>query len=561
MRFWANLRRIARIMRVLVWHLLAHAVTHFLVRWEWLSERLAIQPVAGPDRVRACFEDLGGTFIKFGQMLALQPDILPREYCNALFNLLDRVTPFGYAEVERIFAEEFGKQPSEIFDSFDTKEIATASVGQVYVAYLDKRKVAVKVQRPTVETDFAGDIRLMSATIRMIKGLRLKKIYWMVEPMSEFVSWTYEELDYRYEARYLSQQRRNTESNLRERIPVVFWEYTTRRVLTIEFLDGVTVMDYIRVLEGSEGAKLTVLQKVQDMEFNPNRFARNIIDNFLGDAFQYGMFHADLHPANLMILPRNVVGYIDFGITGVLSPYLRRHLVMLTLAYSRGDLDAMCAAFFKVSVLGKDSSVEVFRNELENMAADWYGMVGKERRMEKNITLVMLDLLHLSRKTNIWPERDVIKYIRSSIAVDGLITRFAPGFDVGRYLETVCDRYLKWYTRQELFAFDSLVDLSSSSGHLIRDGALRASTVLQRLVAGDFSSGTGASTNDASSEGDEEPLRMKAVSMATIVFSVSLLIVVTGETVQFGVNLFTAELLLISAAMTILLQTLRRLVF
>ena len=557
MSFWPNVQRLAHIVSVLVRHLLAHGVGNRLSRWRWLAKHLPPGTVSGPERLRMVFEDLGGTFIKFGQMLALQPDILPLEYCNALFNLLDRMAPFEFEQTEKIFVDEFGKPPSEIFDDFEPQPIATASIGQVYVAYLGKQKLAVKVQRPSVETDFAGDIRLMTGTIRLIKGLRLKKLFWMIEPMSEFVSWTREELDYQYEARYMEQQRRNTQDNIRERVPAVFWEYTTRCILTIEFFEGVTVLNYIRALEvGDE----SMVQRLHTMGFDPSRFARNIIDNFLGDAFQYGMFHADLHPANLIILNDSIVGYIDFGITGVLSPYLRRHLVALTLAYSRGDLDGICSSFFKVSAMDTKSDVEGFSSGLREMADDWYGMEGKEKRMLKNITLVMLDLLKLSRKTSIWPERDVIKYIRSSIAVDGLITRFAPAFDVGKYLEKVCDRYLKWHTRQEFFAFDTLVDWSTSSGHLIHDGALRVATILRRFANEEFPLSTGWESGTASSQESDSALRLRAILVATAVFSVSLLMVITGETVQFGVNLFTAEVLLIAAATTILLRTIWRLI-
>src|SRR5262249_41144922 len=206
-------------------------------------------------------------------------------------------------------------------------------------------------------------------------------------------------------------------------VPAVFWEYTTHGILTIEFLEGVTVLDYLRALAAGD---VLMQQRLQSMGFEPNQFASNIIETFLADAFRHGTFHAHLHPANLMIGRENTVGYIDFGITGVLSPYLRRHLVALTLAYARGDLDGMCASFFKVSARDADSDVEGFRRGLSMLAGDWYIVEGKVRHLRKNITLVMLDLLKLSRQTGIWPERDVIKYIRSTVAIDGLITRFAP---------------------------------------------------------------------------------------------------------------------------------------
>jgi ubiquinone biosynthesis protein len=553
MTWWSNLRRLGRIAAVLVRHLLAYMLGALSVRWPWLAQRLPHSTLSGPERLRTLFEDLGGTFIKFGQMLALQPDILPLAYCNALFNLLDRITPFEFEQVEQTFVDEFGRRSSDIFDHFDPEPIATASIGQVYIAYLGKQKVAVKVQRPSVKTDFAGDIRLMTIAMHLITALHVKPLYWLLEPMHEFVAWTREELDYRCEARYMEHTRRHAGDNAKEHVPAVFWEYTANRILTIEFLEGVTVLDYLRAL--AAGDEL-MQQRLHTMGFEPNEFASNIIENFLADAFRHGMFHADLHPANLMICRENTVGYIDFGITGVLSPYLRRHLVTLTLAYARGDLDGMCASFFKVSARDANSDVEGFRSGLSMLAGDWYIMQGKVRHLRKNITLVMLDLLKLSRQTGIWPERDVIKYIRSTVAIDGLITRFAPAFDVGKYLETICDRYLKWQGRQELFAFDTLVDWSSSSGHLIRDGALRAITFLDRVAAGEVlghaALGTTGEARDAEQRG--------TVQIAAAVFALAALMTVTGEVGQFGVNLYTAELVLMAAAVIMLLQRIRRLI-
>jgi ubiquinone biosynthesis protein len=382
MSFWSNLRRVMHISSVILRHLLAHLAGARLARWPWLARHLPSGTVPGPERLRMVFEEVGGTFIKLGQMLALQPDILSLEYCNALFKLLDRITPFEFEETEKTFIEQFGRRPTEIFERFDPQPLATASIGQVYVAYLGEHKVAVKVQRPTVKEDFAGDIRLMAGMIRLIQRLRLRPLYWMIEPLSEFVAWTSEELDFRVEARYMERLRRNAQGNAQEYIPAVFWEYTTHRILTLEFLEGVTILNYMRALE--TGDEVT-LQRLYKHGFDPEQFAQNIVDNFLHDAFQHGMFHADLHPANLMILPHSIVGYIDFGITGVISSYMRKYLVALTLAYARGDLDGMFAAFFKVSALDTQADPEGFRRGLQRLSGEWYIMEGKERRLLKNI--------------------------------------------------------------------------------------------------------------------------------------------------------------------------------
>jgi ubiquinone biosynthesis protein len=553
MVFRANLSRLTYIVTVVLRHAVAHSVGALLMRWPRFALRLTFTRLSGPERLRVLFEDLGGTFIKFGQMLALQPDILSLEYCNALFDLLDRCAPFNYEQVERIFVEETGKTPSEIFDSFEAQPLATASIGQVHVGHLSGRKVAIKVQRPSVDTDFTGDIRLMVATIRLIKGLRLKFAYWMIEPISEFVAWTREELDYRCEARYMGKLGRHARNNLHERVPEVIWEYTTRRILVTEFFAGPTILTYLRAIESNDDL---MLHRLKSSGFDAHKVARHVIDNFLGDAFQHGIFHADLHPANLIILPGNVVGYVDFGITGIISRYSRQNLISLTLAYTRGDLEGMCEAFFKVSALDRDSDPQRFRNGLKRLADGWYEMSGKRRRLRKNFTLVMLDMLRLSRAASIWPERDVIKYIRSSIAIDGLITRFAPGFDVGHHLEVVCDSYLKWQVRKSLFAYNTLVGWASSSEHLMRDGAFRAAAFLHRIATGEMS--ISSDVGRAGSR-DDEGLRSRTVQLGTIVFAVSLIMSVTGGPPQLGVNLFTAELVVIASAAMILLQTIRRL--
>jgi ubiquinone biosynthesis protein len=541
MNVLSDVRRLAHLVVVVARHGLAHAGGGRLPAW--LARRLPPAGSSGPERLRRVLEDLGGTFIKFGQMLALQPDIVSLEYCDELFNLLDRVAPFGMDQVERTFREELGKGTGEIFDAFDPRPLATASIGQVHVACLRGRKVAVKVQRPSADQEFCGDIRLMSAAIRLIRRLGLRRLGWLVEPLSEFVSWTREELDYRCEARYMEQLRRKARSNPVHRVPAVFWDCTTRRTLVMDFFDGTTVLDYMRAAE-RDGGRLRL--RLAKADFAPDEFARNIIDNFLGDAFHHGLFHADLHPANLMILPGNVVGYVDFGITGQLSRYSRQHLITMTWAYTRGDPDAMCAAFFRVSAAGAGADPGGFRAGLRRLADEWYEGGGSRPRLRKNFTLVMLDMLRLSRATGIFPERDVIKYIRAAIAIDGLITRLTPGFDLGRYLEAVCDRHLKWQAWGTLVSLDALLGWAQANGHLLHDGLLRGEALLQRLAA----EAPGPPPPPPSPAG---PVG-RAAALAAAALVVILLVTLTGQSPGFGVNLFTAAVLAAGAAALLLVR-------
>jgi len=548
-------------MATIAWVVSLHGLAHFVGRWSGgrltrnavLRRLLPGLGLSPPEQLRATLEDLGGTFIKFGQMLALQPDILPLAYCNALFDLLDRVAPFPFAAVQRVCREDLGGSPRELFDVFEEQPIATASIGQVHVAWRDGRKLAVKVQRPQVEVEFGNDIRLMNAAVALVRKLRIARLYWVIEPMSEFAAWTREELDYRNEARYMERLRGNAADNPYEAVPAVVAERTSRRVLTADFLAGTTVLDYLRANE--RGDEL-LPRRLEAEGFDREAFARHLVDNFLGDAFRHGVFHADLHPANLMILPQSVVGYIDFGITGVLSRYSRWHLVTMTLAYTRADVDGMCDAFLRVSTMDEGADARAFRDGLRNFADTWYERAGGGSRLRKNFTLVMLDMMRLSRATGVWPERDVVKYIRSSIAIDGLITRFAPGFDLGGYLAAVCDRTIRQEARRELVSRDKLLAWADANTRLFTDGAARAAVALDRVGRPRRPPKPRASPHTSR----QPALRAQAVQLGAVALLMALVATGAGDPGVLGWNVFTAGAAISIAALATMARTLHRLV-
>ncbi len=576
---FANARRLLHILRLLSAYLIASLLASRLGAARLARLRLVgrLAPTAlldGPDRLRRLFEDLGGTFVKFGQMLALQPDILSPEYCNALFDLLDRVEPFPYAEVRRVVSEELGRPPEAIFAAFDPLPLATASVGQVHVAYLDGCKVAVKVQRPRVQVEFSSDLRLMAAFMTATRWLRLRPLYWMLEPGREFIAWTWEEIDYRHEARYSERLRALAQGNPIQRVPRVFTAYTTPRTLVVEFLDGVTLLAYLRARERGDQV---LQQRLKAMGFDGHRFAANVIDNLIGDAFRHGLYHADLHPANLMILPDNVVGYIDFGITGVLSPYSRQHLMLMTLALAQGDMERLASEFLMLSVYGTDSDPAGFRAGLHELARGWYESDGKQRRLQVNFTRVMTDMLQLSRGTNVMPERDIVKYIRSAIAIDGLNLRFEPGFHVGRHLEQECGRFLELQAMRGALSEDTLLSWSALGPRLMAEGPALAGSVLERLARGDLAVGaqrvetvatTATGRRVPAAAGHSRPgrgsggswARGRAINLAGMVLGLAMLMTVTGDRASLGWNLFTVEAALIVAGLGMLVPALRRLV-
>ncbi len=398
--------------------------------------------ISGPERLRILLEDLSGSFLKFGQILSLQVDALPREYCDALLDLLDRVPPFAAEDVRRIFVEELGQPPEALFKEFDYTTLASASIGQVHRAVLpDSTIVAVKVQRPGIRGIFMRDTLLLNAFVRFVFLFRIKSMYFMRDPVREFNDWILDELDYRREASYAEVLGRNAQQTPSETVPRIHWRFTSERVLTLDFVEGYSVMEYLRLVDSGDKSRLGELEAIG---FIPSRFVSNVINNFLSDAFKFGVFHADLHPANLLIMEDNVVGYVDFGIVGSMTPEARRKQIQLSLAYVRGKTEEIYTAFLNVCTFTAGADLPGFRKELERRSRFWYRepAIGGVPHFSRSLTVAMIDLLTLCRFYGVLVDREIIKYIRSLFLVDGLVSRLAPGLDLAPQIRKVCEDFI-----------------------------------------------------------------------------------------------------------------------
>jgi ubiquinone biosynthesis protein len=407
------------------------------------SRRRHGQPIEGPVLLREGLENIGGCFVKFGQILSLQVDRLPRAYCDALLGLLDRVPTASRAEVLQVFHDEFKAAPETLYRKFDYEAIASASIGQVHRGQLqDGTPVAIKVQRPGVHYDFHRDVLLMRAFVRIVFFLGMKKMYFMRDPVRELAMWTQDELDYRREAAHCNLLGANAAGSATERIPKIYWNLTTARVLTMEFLEGPTVSAYLKIVERGDEAELARLSAAG---FDATVFSSNVIANFLRDAFRFGVFHADLHPANLLILPNNVVGYVDFGIVASLTPEARRKQIELTLAYAGGSSEAIYREFLNICVPTDNADLEGMRFKIAEMSRTWYQEppVGGHVRFRVSVTAAMLDLLTVARNYGVLVDREMIKYIRATFLVDGLVARLSPGFDIAGVLRELVEEYLR----------------------------------------------------------------------------------------------------------------------
>lgn len=295
------------------------------------------------------FEEASGSFIKFGQLLALRVDVLPKEYSLEMLDLLDNVKPFSYSEVKEAFIQELGATPEKVFYDFQEEPFASGSFGQVHAAKLDKKTiVAVKIMRPGIEEQVQADflvINVLSFLADMffhIAGLSWKEF------ASEFKKWTMQELDYHIEAEHALRLKSSIQKDDPIIIPAVYDRFSTRRILVQEYIEGVHLS---RVLRGLKDGRLTP-DALLEMGIDIKKMSSVLSQSILKQYFVYGFFHADLHPGNIILLPNNKIALIDFGIMGESLPTNQDEFIKFIKA--TGDFNFKEAVFNFGQIAGAD---------------------------------------------------------------------------------------------------------------------------------------------------------------------------------------------------------------
>jgi ubiquinone biosynthesis protein len=383
----------------------------------------------GPVRLRRALETLGGAWIKLGQLLALRFDLLPEAYCVELFGLLNRVAPFPYEEVERIIRGELGREVEEIFSSFEREPFGSASIGQVHGAVLHNgRRVAVKVQRPGIDALLMCDIALMYRVSWLIDRVHLLGGTRSREVIDELARWTHEELDYTAEAANAETMRRNVRDESTEYDPEILGEYTTRRVLTAERLDGLLLVDIIRELRvDREGC----VRRLREEGYDLDQAATNIVWNFLGQAYAVGIFHGDLHPANLLLLPGNRIGYVDFGIIGRLSESVHESLGRYAMRLFGGETDAAVEDFLQWLRPSAATNVAAAKREMVELTERFLENLEHATSHRREILArYQIDLLSATRKHRMVIQPAVILYMKVVLTIDAVTSELAPALDL-----------------------------------------------------------------------------------------------------------------------------------
>ncbi len=320
------------------------------------------------ERVRLLIEELGPTFIKLAQALSNRADLLPQALIDEFEKLQSNVPPFDVAVARQLVEDELGRPLAEVFSEFDDVPIGSASIGQVHRArLLTGEDVVVKIQRPGVQDKVRGDLALLHELVRLTAGfLRNQGLANPQDIVDAFERSMSKELDYTAEARSMEQFRKLYADYTNFYIPRPYRELSTAKVLVIEYVDG---------------CKITDKTQLEAWGLSPATVAETGMDIYLTQIFEFGVFHADPHPGNVLVQPDGRLVLIDFGMVGRLTKQQKYAFAGVFIGMARQDARGMAASFRRLAITAEIPDMRAFESDLSQLIEDFTLLDVKEMSM------------------------------------------------------------------------------------------------------------------------------------------------------------------------------------
>lgn len=357
-----------------------------------------------PERVRLILEELGPSFIKLGQLMSVRADMFPPEYIEELRKLQDRVPPIPFEAVRTAVETALEHPLTAVFADFTPEPLAAASVAQVHRAVLfNGDQVAVKVVRPGIVKRIREDIRVMHYLAGKIEHLfEMGRIIGMVNLVREFERTIFKELDMYIEAGSIEKFRHHFSDSEEIHIPAVHWDYTTRTVLVMAFIDGI---------------KMDQVDEIRSHHIDPREIALIGLRSFSRQLMEFGFFHADPHPGNTIVKYDGTVGLVDFGITGHLEEAMMMRIANLFLGFAEHDYDMVMDVLWDLGLVDEEQmNLEDFRADLVEISEPFYG------RSLRTVSVrdVYDQVMQLILKYRIRLPRNLLLLLKTFIQTEGL---------------------------------------------------------------------------------------------------------------------------------------------
>jgi len=418
MRFFKSRRYIARYTKLaaILWRYGASAVVRAAglpFRWRRTDEGPSRQ-LLRPIDVRNLLTELGPVFVKFGQMLGTRPDLIPSEYVEELIKLQDQAEPVPFEAIAAIIEQDLKGSLEELFDELDPKPLAAASLAQVHKGRLHTGEtVVVKVLKPGARETAATDTAIIRSLARwMEENIPSVATYDLQGVAEEFANALADELDFSIEAHYSERLRHNISQATDEVIvPRIFLDYSSDRVLTEEFLEGIKITDVV-----------TLEKQGQNREHLAQLFARTLLRQIYVDGF----FHADPHPGNVLVMPDGKLGLVDCGAARGIPERMRSALVGMLLAFAGEDAELFAELMTEVSAVPRHFERQRFQYEVEQMFAKFQGVPSARISLANGFNKALL----LCKEFSLRAGQHFALLAKVWVNVEGICRTLAPDFNV-----------------------------------------------------------------------------------------------------------------------------------
>lgn len=382
------------------------------------------EPYTQAEHIRMALEDFGTTFIKLGQILSTRPDIIPSDYVAQFSRLQDSVPPMPFAQVTGVIIRELGQSPEKIFKAFDAEPLASASIGQVHAARLnDDTPVVVKVQRPGVGYLIERDLEVLRDVAVFAEHHTAWGASYDIQGwLEEFAFTLQNELDYTREGQNADRIRRNFAGDERLRVPQIYWDYTSARVIAMQEISGI---------------KITDIKSLDAAGLDRRRIAENCAHIALTMTYDHGFFHADPHPGNFFVLENEVIGLIDYGLVGRLDESLRDALLRVCMALIRKDAERLADELIELGIVKGSVRRNILKRDLDHFIQRFYDKPLKEVAASQ----AFKELTAVSLRHRLQLPGDLIVLFKVIAMSEGLGSQLDPEFRMMEFAEPYFRRF------------------------------------------------------------------------------------------------------------------------
>lgn len=420
-------------------------------------------------RVRMALEELGPTFVKFGQMMSTRSDMIPHELITELEKLQEEVPPFSTEDAKRIIAEELNSSVDRIFMDFSGSSIAAASIAQVHKAVLPGgEEVAVKIQRPDIDKIIEADLEIMLHLATLAeKYLKETEAIDIVKLVEEFARVIRKELNFRIEAAYIERFANNFQDDTTIHVPKVYKGFSAGKVLTMEFIGGYKVTDITKT-------------EVREHGIDPKVVASRGLDLILKQIFEHGFFHADPHPGNIRVLDGNVICFLDYGMMGKLSAPHREDLADIFIGIISRDEHKITKTILKLTGRSHVRDVE----ELESDIAELIEVYAYGSLKELEIGGVITHMGDVIIEHHLEGPRDFYLLAKALVTIEGVGRELDPEFNAAKHAEPFAKKLIMDRMSPRRLIKDFYHSATEAS-LLVRDFPAEAREILTLLKQGE----------------------------------------------------------------------------